>query len=29
LARTAAEYLLSPQLQRDSAQAFEVSKGLS
>lgn len=29
LAQTAAEYLLSPQLQRDSARAFEVSKGLS
>jgi len=29
LAQTAAEYLLSPQLQRESAHAFEVSKGLS
>ena len=29
LAQTAAEYLLSPELQRQSAEAFEVSKGLS
>lgn len=29
LAQTAAEYLLSPELQQRSAQAFEVSKGLS
>ena len=29
LALTAAEYLLSPRLQRQSAQAFEVSQGLS
>ena len=29
LAQTAAEYLLSPELQRQSAEAFELSKGLS
>lgn len=29
LAQTAAEYLLSPQLQRESAQAFDLSKGLA
>lgn len=29
LAQTAAEYLLSPELQRQSAEAFELSKGLA
>ena len=29
LAQTAADYLLSPELQRQSAEAFELSKGLS
>jgi hypothetical protein len=29
LARTAAEYLLSPELQRRSQDAFELSKGLA
>ena len=29
LARTAADYLLSPELRRQSAEAFELSKGLS